>query len=212
LTCEAHPFEPWVTTTVSARKLGAVDRRGVQTPDRRREMPQRRRAAAGAASAGISLNARSVRPLGIPRSCVDEWRAACNGAIIEEGLRNAKIAHFIQIILTRQLAGYLSVPLFLVDPKGDLLFYNEPAEALLGRRFDETGAMPAEEWSTVFTPVVRCHPAAGRDRSKEPLLRGPSPGAIPLSNVQLAVVVTRRTSCSDHLTTPRGGHRDALLG
>ena len=47
----------------------------------------------------------------------------------------------------------LSVPLFLVDPKGDLLFYNEPAEALLGRRFDETGAMPSEEWSTVFTPV-----------------------------------------------------------
>ena len=111
------------------------------------------RAAAGAASAGISLDARSVRPLGIPRSCVDEWRAACNGAIIEEGLRNAKMAHPIQIILTRQLAGYLSVPLFLVDPKGDLLFYNEPAEALLGRQFDETGAMPAEEWSTVFTPV-----------------------------------------------------------
>jgi hypothetical protein len=49
------------------------------------------------------------------------------------------MAHPIQIILTRQLAGYLSVPLFLVDPKGDLLFYNEPAEALLGRRFDETG-------------------------------------------------------------------------
>ena len=63
------------------------------------------------------------------------------------------MAHPIQIILTRQLAGYLSVPLFLVDPKGNLLFYNEPAEALLGRQFDETGAMPAEEWSTVFTPV-----------------------------------------------------------
>jgi len=73
--------------------------------------------------------------------------------IIEEGLRKAKMAHPIQIILMRQLAGYLSVPLFLVDPKGNLLFYNEPAEALLGRRFDETGAMPAEEWSTVFTPV-----------------------------------------------------------
>ena len=63
------------------------------------------------------------------------------------------MTHPIQIILTRQLAGYLSVPLFLVDPKGNLLFYNEPAEALLGLRFDETGAMPAEEWSTVFTPV-----------------------------------------------------------
>jgi PAS domain-containing protein len=45
------------------------------------------------------------------------------------------------------------VPLFLVDPKGDLLFYNEAAEAILGRRFDETGAMPAEVWSQIFTPV-----------------------------------------------------------
>jgi PAS domain-containing protein len=59
----------------------------------------------------------------------------------------------IQTILIRQLAGYLSAPLFLVDPKGDLLFYNEPAEAMLGRRFEETGPMPAEEWSTAFTPI-----------------------------------------------------------
>ena len=59
----------------------------------------------------------------------------------------------IQIILTRQLAAYLSVPLFLVDPKGNLLFYNEAAEAILGRRFEETGAMPAETWSSIFTPV-----------------------------------------------------------
>ena len=65
------------------------------------------------------------------------------------------MAQRIQIILTRQLAGYLSVPTFLVDPKGTLLFYNEPAEVLLGRRFDETGAMPAEEWSTIFAPVDR---------------------------------------------------------
>jgi len=63
------------------------------------------------------------------------------------------MAHPIQIILTRQLAGYLSVPTFLVDPKGTLLFYNEPAEVLLGRRFDETGAMPAAEWSTIFAPA-----------------------------------------------------------
>ncbi len=61
------------------------------------------------------------------------------------------MAHPIQIILTRQLAAYLSVPLFLVDPEGTLVFYNEPAEAILGRRFDETGAMPLEEWSSAFT-------------------------------------------------------------
>ena len=63
------------------------------------------------------------------------------------------MAHPIQIILTRQLAGYLSVPLFLVDPKGTLLFYNEPAEVILGRRFEETGALTAEEWSSAFTPL-----------------------------------------------------------
>jgi PAS domain-containing protein len=59
----------------------------------------------------------------------------------------------IQMILIRQLAGYLSVPLFLVDPKGDLLFYNEPAEVILGLRFEETGAMPAATWAKAFTPV-----------------------------------------------------------
>jgi PAS domain-containing protein len=63
------------------------------------------------------------------------------------------MAHPIQIILMRQLAGYLNVPVFLVDPKGSLLFYNEPAEAVLGRRFAETGIMPAAEWSSVFTVI-----------------------------------------------------------
>ena len=63
------------------------------------------------------------------------------------------MAHPIQIILARQLGAHLSVPVFLVNPRGDLLFYNEPAEAILGRRFDDTGEMPAEEWSSAFNPV-----------------------------------------------------------
>jgi PAS domain-containing protein len=72
----------------------------------------------------------------------------------------------IQIILIRQLAGYLGIPLFLVDPKGDLLFYNQPAEAILGRRFEETGAMPAKIWSSVFTPVdEQGHPIPPEDLS-----------------------------------------------
>lgn len=57
------------------------------------------------------------------------------------------------MILTRQLASYLAIPIFLVDTAGTLVFYNEPAELLLGRRFDETGEMPVEEWSIMFTPV-----------------------------------------------------------
>jgi len=58
----------------------------------------------------------------------------------------------VEVILMRQLASYLAVPIFLVDQTGNLIFYNEPAEALLGRRYDETGEMPFEEWSTSFVP------------------------------------------------------------
>jgi len=59
----------------------------------------------------------------------------------------------IEVILTRHLASYLAMPMFIVDPVGNLVFYNEPAEGILGRRFEETGEMPASEWSTVFTPT-----------------------------------------------------------
>jgi hypothetical protein len=58
----------------------------------------------------------------------------------------------IELILMRQLASYLAMPVFLVDAAGTLVFYNEPAERILGRRFDETGEMPAEEWATIFAP------------------------------------------------------------
>lgn len=59
----------------------------------------------------------------------------------------------VEIILTRQLASYLSMPIFVVDPEGKLLFYNEPAELILGQRFEETGELPLNEWSTLFVPT-----------------------------------------------------------
>jgi PAS domain-containing protein len=49
----------------------------------------------------------------------------------------------MEMILTRQLASCLSVPVVLFGPAGDVLFYNEPAEALLGLRFQETGPLAA---------------------------------------------------------------------
>jgi len=61
--------------------------------------------------------------------------------------------HAIELILMRQLATCLAMPVFLVDPKGTLLYFNEPAEAILGQRFDEAGEMPAEHWSTIFKPT-----------------------------------------------------------
>ena len=59
----------------------------------------------------------------------------------------------IEVILARHLAEYLAMPIFIVNPAGDLIFYNEPAEIILGTRYNETGIMPASEWATAFDPV-----------------------------------------------------------
>lgn len=60
----------------------------------------------------------------------------------------------IEVILARHLSEYLFMPIFIVNPDGDLVFYNEPAEAILGKNYGETGIMPASEWSTIFEPVT----------------------------------------------------------
>lgn len=58
-----------------------------------------------------------------------------------------------ELLILKQLADGLYLPVFIVLPNGDLLFYNEPAEEILGKRFEETGKMKVEEWSTVFKPL-----------------------------------------------------------
>lgn len=62
-------------------------------------------------------------------------------------------AYEIEIILNRQLADCLSIPVFITDTTGNLIFYNEPAEIILGKKFNETGEMGAEEWSTIFSQM-----------------------------------------------------------
>ena len=54
------------------------------------------------------------------------------------------MAYAIELILTRQLADCLAIPVFITDTIGNLLFYNEPAEDILGKRFEDTGEMPVE--------------------------------------------------------------------
>ena len=56
----------------------------------------------------------------------------------------------IEVILTRQLASYLAMPIIIADSAGTLLFYNEPAEVILGRRFEETGELSADEWAQLL--------------------------------------------------------------
>jgi PAS domain-containing protein len=60
------------------------------------------------------------------------------------------MAYSIELILSRQLAECLAMPVFLTDTVGNLLFYNEPAESILGKRYEDTGEMQVEEWGTVF--------------------------------------------------------------
>lgn len=62
-------------------------------------------------------------------------------------------AYEIEIILNRQLADCLSIPVFITDTVGNLIFYNIPSEEVLGKKFEETGEMPVEEWSVIFKPV-----------------------------------------------------------
>jgi PAS domain-containing protein len=60
----------------------------------------------------------------------------------------------VELILTRQLASYLAMPVLLVDTKGDILFFNEPAEKIVGRRFDEMGRMAFDEWRSLVSATT----------------------------------------------------------
>lgn len=59
----------------------------------------------------------------------------------------------IEMILMRRLASLLTMPILLVDPRGDLVFFNWAAAPILGRRFENTGAIVRGEWSTLFSPT-----------------------------------------------------------
>jgi PAS domain-containing protein len=67
----------------------------------------------------------------------------------------------IQIILARQLASCVAMPILLVDAEGTLIFYNEPAEAILNQRFEETGEIPSDEWNRLV---------AVEDEDRHPIL------------------------------------------
>jgi PAS domain S-box-containing protein len=56
------------------------------------------------------------------------------------------------LILAREFASKLATPMFVADRHGDLVFYNEPAEEVLGRTFAEAGEMSADQWTSLFQP------------------------------------------------------------
>jgi PAS domain-containing protein len=54
------------------------------------------------------------------------------------------------LILARQFASKLATPMFVSDAEGNLVFFNEPAETVLGRTFAEAGEMRADAWASLF--------------------------------------------------------------
>ena len=56
----------------------------------------------------------------------------------------------VELILLKQWASYLTLPVWLMDNRGNLLYYNEPAEGLLGVRFEEAGEIHADQLASLF--------------------------------------------------------------
>jgi PAS domain-containing protein len=60
--------------------------------------------------------------------------------------------HDLVLILARGLASSIATPMFLVDPGGTLVYFNEPAEVILGTTYADAGEMAPEEWGSAFKP------------------------------------------------------------
>ena len=57
----------------------------------------------------------------------------------------------VEMILIRQWAAHLASSVWLMDASGNLLYYNEPAEEILGLRFDEAGEIHADDLADLFS-------------------------------------------------------------
>ena len=53
------------------------------------------------------------------------------------------------LILARNLIAGVTVPGFVTDAEGAIVFYNDAAGELLGHRFEETGRLSREQWNTI---------------------------------------------------------------
>ena len=66
------------------------------------------------------------------------------------GLPTAPGEHNLVLILARGLASSIATPTFLVERDGTVVYFNEPAEALLGQTFAESGEMKLAEWGSTW--------------------------------------------------------------
>src|SRR5436309_9530727 len=55
----------------------------------------------------------------------------------------------LDLILARNLMTVLETPSFLVDSDGVMVFFNEAAGEMLGKRFEETGRLHRDQWNEI---------------------------------------------------------------
>lgn len=68
---------------------------------------------------------------------------------VGRGLQERRQKNLV-LILAREFASKLATATFVIDADGRLVFFNEPAEDILGRSFAEAGELDADKWASVF--------------------------------------------------------------
>jgi PAS domain-containing protein len=58
----------------------------------------------------------------------------------------------LELILARNLVQNISTPALVADREGALVFYNEAAGEIIGRRFEESGQLSQEQWRAALSP------------------------------------------------------------
>jgi PAS domain-containing protein len=96
------------------------------------------------------------------------------------------------LILAREFASKLATASFLIDHDGNLVYYNEPAERILGRTFAEAGELNASAWQTVFQV---------EDLDGTPLALESMPGGVALLECRPAHLEFRIRGLDDHPRT-----------
>ena len=113
------------------------------------------------------------------------------------------------LILARAFASNLSTPTLIADARGYLVFYNEAAEAVDGRRVSETGEMPLDDWIAAFEP---------RTAEADPLPNERRPARIALDErrpAHLSYVVTSADGVEreiEVIALPLFAHTDEFVG
>ena len=57
----------------------------------------------------------------------------------------------LPLILAREFAANLATPLVILDENGTIVFFNEPAERIIGQTPAELGDLPEQDWRAQFS-------------------------------------------------------------